>query len=68
MGKTQGLALDLARCGHAQVVTEDGAGEAQAVASIRKLKALARDTGAVIWPNHDMAFYRRLPMFPGACE
>jgi N-acyl homoserine lactone hydrolase len=42
--------------------------EAQAVASIRKLKALARNTGAVIWPNHDMAFYRRLPPFPGACE
>jgi len=42
--------------------------EAQALASIRKLKALARDTGAVIWPNHDMVFYRRLPPFPGACE
>ncbi|TXT40384.1 MAG: putative AHL-lactonase [Comamonadaceae bacterium] len=42
--------------------------EAQALASIRKLKALARDTGAVIWPNHDMAFYRSLPPFPGACE
>ena len=38
--------------------------EAQAIDSIRKLKRLARDTGAVIWPNHDMAFYRSLPVFP----
>jgi N-acyl homoserine lactone hydrolase len=42
--------------------------EAQAVDSIRKLKALATDTGAQLWPNHDMAFYRNLPMFPKACE
>ena len=35
--------------------------EAEALASIRKLKALARDTGAQLWPNHDMAFYRQLP-------
>jgi N-acyl homoserine lactone hydrolase len=42
--------------------------EAQALASIRKLKALARDTSAVIWPNHDMAFYRSLPAFSGGCE
>lgn len=42
--------------------------EAQAVQSILKLKALARETGAVIWPNHDMAFYRGLPVFPRACE
>jgi len=34
--------------------------EAQAVESIRKLKALARETGAALWPNHDMAFWRRL--------
>ena len=42
--------------------------EAQAVQSIRKLKALAVETGARIWPNHDMAFYRSLPPFPKACE
>lgn len=42
--------------------------EQQAVDSIRKLKALARETGAQIWPNHDMAFYRSLPAFPKACE
>ena len=42
--------------------------EAQAVQSIRKLKALAAETGAQIWPNHDMAFYRSLPPFPKACE
>ncbi|HKK14332.1 MAG TPA: N-acyl homoserine lactonase family protein [Gammaproteobacteria bacterium] len=29
-----------------------------AVQSIRKLKALARETGAAVWPNHDMAFWR----------
>lgn len=39
-------------------------GEQQAIESIRKLKALARDTGAWLWPNHDLAFYRALP--PGA--
>lgn len=32
-----------------------------ALASIRKLKALARETGAVAWPNHDLAFWRALP-------
>lgn len=35
-----------------------------AVDSIRRLKALAQETGADIWPNHDMAFYqgcRHLP-------
>jgi N-acyl homoserine lactone hydrolase len=42
--------------------------EQQAVDSIRKLKALAVETGARIWPNHDMAFYRSLPAFPLACE
>jgi N-acyl homoserine lactone hydrolase len=31
-----------------------------ALASIRKLKALGHETGATIWPNHDMAFWRRL--------
>lgn len=42
--------------------------EQQAVDSIRKLKALAVETGARIWPNHDMAFYRSMPVFPMACE
>ncbi len=42
--------------------------ESQAIASIRKLKALASEAGAVIWPNHDMAFYRSLPPFPQACQ
>lgn len=40
--------------------------EQQAVQSIRKLKALTRETGARLWPNHDMAFFRRLPTFPNA--
>jgi len=35
-----------------------------ALASIRKLKALAAETGARLWPNHDMAFYRRCRPFP----
>jgi N-acyl homoserine lactone hydrolase len=42
--------------------------EAQAVDSIRKLKALATDTGAQLWPNHDMTFYKSLPVFPKARE
>ncbi len=42
--------------------------EAQAVESIRKLKSLAKETGAWIWPNHDMAFYRSLQAFPTAYE
>ncbi len=40
--------------------------EQLAIDSIRKLKRLARETGAQLWPNHDMAFYRRLPAFPQA--
>jgi N-acyl homoserine lactone hydrolase len=42
--------------------------EAQAVDSIRKLKRIAADTGAWIWPNHDMAFYRDLQPFPKAYD
>ncbi len=42
--------------------------EAQAIESIRKLKALAAQTGACIWPNHDMAFYKSLHPFPRAYE
>ena len=35
-----------------------------AVQSIRKLKRLARETGAELWPNHDMAFYHTRKRFP----
>ena len=38
--------------------------EELAIASIRKLKALAAETGGELWPNHDMAFYRGLRQFP----
>ena len=39
-----------------------------ALASIRKLKALAAETGAALWPNHDMDFYRGCRPFPHAYE
>jgi N-acyl homoserine lactone hydrolase len=42
--------------------------EQLAIDSIRKLKTLAAETGARLWPNHDMAFYKNLPAFPAACE
>jgi N-acyl homoserine lactone hydrolase len=42
--------------------------EAQAIESIRKLKALAAETHACIWPNHDMAFYKQLQPFPKPYE
>jgi N-acyl homoserine lactone hydrolase len=35
-----------------------------AVESIRKLKAIARSTGAELWPNHDMTFYQSRRPFP----
>lgn len=35
-----------------------------ALESIRKLKKLAGDENAQLWPNHDMAFYRILQKFP----
>lgn len=35
-----------------------------AVDSIRKLKRVATETGAQLWPNHDMAFWRTLKRFP----
>jgi N-acyl homoserine lactone hydrolase len=35
-----------------------------ALASIRKLKRLASETGAELWPNHDMNFYRACRRFP----
>lgn len=43
-------------------------GHDEAVASIRRLKALSRQTGAWIWPNHDISFYRSLQPFPQAYE
>lgn len=39
-----------------------------AIDSIRKLKQLGLDTGADIWPNHDLAFYRRCKAFPSFYE
>lgn len=39
-----------------------------AVASIRKLKTIASQEGAQLWPNHDMDFYRSLPAFPDRVE
>jgi N-acyl homoserine lactone hydrolase len=38
--------------------------EALALASIRKLKAIAQAEKAELWPNHDFEFYRGLPTFP----
>ena len=38
--------------------------EGQAVASIRKLKALAAAEKAILWPNHDIHFWRTLHRFP----
>lgn len=35
-----------------------------ALASIRKLKRTAAETGALLWPNHDMAFFRAHDRFP----
>lgn len=39
-----------------------------AVASIRKLKALAAEDGGEVWPNHDQAFFEGLKPFPTAYE
>jgi N-acyl homoserine lactone hydrolase len=38
--------------------------EDMALNSIRKLKRLAQETGAILWPNHDMNFYKRCHPFP----
>ncbi|MDE2366326.1 MAG: N-acyl homoserine lactonase family protein [Betaproteobacteria bacterium] len=38
--------------------------DALALASIRRLKELARKENAQLWPNHDMEFLRTLPIFP----
>lgn len=35
-----------------------------ALASIGKLKSLAQEEDADLWPNHDMDFFQRLPVFP----
>jgi N-acyl homoserine lactone hydrolase len=40
--------------------------EALALASIRKLKSLARSERADLWPNHDFAAYHGWPTFPAA--
>ncbi|MBA4143850.1 MAG: N-acyl homoserine lactonase family protein [Nitrosospira sp.] len=42
--------------------------EALALASIRKLKALARRENAELWPNHDRDFFLSLPLFPTCRE
>jgi len=42
--------------------------EALALQSIRRLKAIGRETGAELWPNHDLAFFRSLPPFPASRE
>jgi N-acyl homoserine lactone hydrolase len=38
--------------------------EALAIQSICKLKAIAAEENAVLWPNHDIAFWRNLRQFP----
>lgn len=38
--------------------------ELLALASIRKLKVLARQENAELWPSHDMDFFQDLPRFP----
>ena len=42
--------------------------EDMALESIRKLKQLASETNALIWPNHDMHFYKNCRPFPGFYE
>jgi N-acyl homoserine lactone hydrolase len=38
--------------------------ESMAIESIKKLKKLALETGAEIWPNHDMSFFKSKNCFP----
>jgi N-acyl homoserine lactone hydrolase len=38
--------------------------ESLALQSIRKLKVIAREEQAELWPNHDLPFFRTLPQFP----
>ncbi len=42
--------------------------EQLALASIRKLKQLGRETQAQLWPNHDLEFFRTLKQFPNFHE
>lgn len=42
--------------------------EEMALGSIRKLKSLAKETGAELWPNHDMQFFRARNRFPDFFE
>lgn len=42
--------------------------ESLAIESIRKLKRVASEAGAQLWPNHDMRFYRGLQHFPAFHE
>lgn len=39
-----------------------------ALNSIRKLKSLASESGAEVWPNHDIHFFRRRNRFPDFFE
>jgi N-acyl homoserine lactone hydrolase len=38
--------------------------EDMALQSIRKLKHLAKETGAELWPNHDIKFFESKNRFP----
>jgi N-acyl homoserine lactone hydrolase len=38
--------------------------ESLALDSIRKLKRIAREENAQLWPNHDLSFWRGLRHFP----
>ena len=38
--------------------------EALALASIRKLKQIGGESGAELWPNHDLAFFRKHDCYP----
>lgn len=42
--------------------------EDMAIQSIQKLKNLAHETAANLWPNHDMTFYKTCVPFPGHYE
>jgi hypothetical protein len=42
--------------------------EQKAVDSIRQFQALARETSAHLWPDHNMNLYRGLPSFSRAVE
>ncbi len=39
-----------------------------AIGSIRKLKRISRETGAELWPNHDIQFYNKMRPFPSFYE